>query len=134
MEILADSSIPEPSRQVPLQQRLIERAASRPMDPVLRQNFDNMQDRGQAQHNAQLTAVRQQQVQASITGPAHQQPVQGSITNQDRSRNSRGNFILGRMEGTTSCEKYAAGIGVGRAQSFEKGRLKRFLRATNSRH
>jgi hypothetical protein len=103
MEILADSSIPEPSRQVPLQQRLIERAASRPMDPVLRQNFDNMQDRGQAQHNAQLTAVRQQQVQASITGPAHQQPVQRSvqrsITNQDRSRNSRGNSVRGRGSG-----------------------------------
>jgi hypothetical protein len=33
MEILVDSSIPEPSRQVPLQQQLIERAASQPIDP-----------------------------------------------------------------------------------------------------
>jgi hypothetical protein len=57
MEILVDSSIPEPSRQVPLQQQLIERSASRPVDPLLQQRFDDMQQQGQAQHNAQLSAT-----------------------------------------------------------------------------
>jgi hypothetical protein len=58
MEILADSSIPEPSRQVPLQQQLIERSASRPVDPLLQHRFYDMQQQGQAQHNAQLSAAR----------------------------------------------------------------------------
>jgi hypothetical protein len=94
MELLADFSIPEPSQQVPLQQQLIERASSRPIDPVLHQGFRNIEQRGQAQYNAARLGAREQQLQALITIP----------TNQNRSRNSRGNSGQRRGRGQGSLQ------------------------------
>jgi hypothetical protein len=93
MELLTDFSIPEPSQQVPLQQQLIERASSRLIDPVLQQGFRNIEhQRGQAQYNAARLGAREQQLQALITIP----------TNQNRSRNSRGNSGQRRGRGRGS--------------------------------
>jgi hypothetical protein len=86
MEILADPSIPEPGRQVPLQQQLIERSASRPMDPQVQQDFVRMQQRGQAHHNAQLLATRQQVV---LTNPPKPNRTRNSRSNSGR-RGGRG--------------------------------------------
>jgi hypothetical protein len=73
MELLTDFSIPEPSQQVPLQQQLIERSSSRPIDPLLQQGFHNIEQRGQARYNASLLAGREQQLQAlmeSVSPPS----------------------------------------------------------------
>jgi hypothetical protein len=86
MEILADPSIPEPGRQVPLQQQLIERSASRPMDPQVQQDFVRMQQRGRAHHNAQLLATRQQVV---LTNPPEPNRTRNSRSNSGR-RGGRG--------------------------------------------
>jgi hypothetical protein len=94
MELLTDFSIPEPSQQVPLQQQLIERSSSRPIDPLLQQGFHNIEQRGQARYNASRLAGREQQLQALITYP----------TNQIRNRNSRGNSVRrsGRGQGSSN--------------------------------